>query len=330
MSKCLVTGGAGFIGSHIIGKLIDLGHDVICLDNFDDYYDVSLKEKNISPFLDNPGFTLVRGSILNKKTLRRYTKEVDYIFHEAAQAGISESIKNPLKAHIINTTGTLNILETARDTGVKKVINASSSSVYGKAIYYPLDEKHPTQPISPYGISKLCAENYCEIYRKLYGMNTVSLRYFTVFGPRMRPDLAISIFAHRAIAGQDIDIFGDGNKSRDFTYIDNIIDANIKAMSHGSGIYNIGGGRGITIKELAEKIIDITKSSSRINFKDNAPGDMEHTLASTTRAKTDLGYEPSIDIGEGLKRYVDHVHVSSFSNAVIEQDKGVKKYSGEA
>jgi UDP-glucose 4-epimerase len=315
MSKCLVTGGAGFIGSHIIGKLMALGHDVICLDNFDDYYDISLKEKNISPFLNNPRFLLVRGSILNKKTVKKCMKGIDYVFHEAAQAGISESIKNPLNAHTINTTGTLNILESARNAGVKKVINASSSSVYGKALYYPLDEKHPALPISPYGVSKLCAENYCEVYRELYGLNTVSLRYFTVFGPRMRPDLAIAIFTDKALVGKDIDIFGDGSKSRDFTYIDNIVSANIAAMSHGSGIYNIGGAHGITIKELAEKIIGITKSHSVINFKDNAPGDMAHTLASTARATAELGYEPVVNIDDGLRRYVDYVRARSATGA---------------
>lgn len=306
-SNCLVTGGAGFIGSHLIGKLLGSGHRVVCLDNFDDYYDVSIKKANIHQFLSDPDFTLVHGDILDREVLGRCVSGADHIFHLAGRPGVRASIEEPLRAQEVNATGTLLILDMARNNGVKKVIFASSSSVYGIAVRLPLAESDATHPLSPYAASKLCAENYCEIYRSIYGLDTVSLRYFTVFGPRMRPDLAISIFTRSALAGKDIVIFGDGGKSRDFTYIDNVVDANVRAMDHGSGIYNIGGSQGITIGELAKAIVEMTGSSSRIKFQEDAAGDMEHTLADITKARDELGYRPSVDIREGLERYIDHV-----------------------
>lgn len=306
-TNCLVTGGAGFIGSHIIAKLIELGYNVTCYDSFDDYYDVSLKEENIRPFFQTPGFKLVRSSILNIKDLNRAMKGVDYVFHNAARAGVRESVRNPMKSLLANAMGTLRVLEAAHKAGVRKVIYSSSSSVYGKTQYLPISEFHPARPISPYGASKLCAENYCEIFRDIYGLDTVSLRYFTVYGPRMRPDLAISIFTRKALAGEDIDIFGNGHKSRDFTYIDDVVKANELAMSRGSGIYNIGNGESITINGLASAIIELAGSKSRVKHKADMPGDMEHTRADIARARDGLGYRPRVNIREGLRMYIDHM-----------------------
>lgn len=302
-----MTGGAGFIGSHIAGRLLELGHDVVCIDNFDDYYDASIKEENVRPLLEREGFKLIWGSILDKKAINSCVKGADYVFHNAARPGIRESVKHPLLTHDVNATGTMMVLEAARAANVKKIIYASSSSVYGNVESLPIKETAPTKPISPYGASKLCGENYCEVYRSIYGLNTVSLRYFTVFGPGIRPDLAISIFTRKALAGEDIDIFGNGNKSRDFTYIDNVVDANMLAMAKGSGVYNIGGGKGFTINELAWTIIELTGSNSKINHGNDMLGDMEHTLADISRAKLELGYIPRVDITEGLKKYVDFV-----------------------
>jgi UDP-glucose 4-epimerase len=213
------------------------------------------------------------------------------------------------------------VLEAARAANVKKVIYASSSSVYGNVNEFPIRETSRAKPISPYGASKLCAENYCEIYREIYGMKTVSLRYFTVFGPSIRPDLAIFIFTHKALAGEKIDIFGNGNKSRDFTYIDNVVDANLLAMARGSGVYNIGGGKGITIAELARNIIHLTGSASKINYSKDVPGDVERTLADIGKAKLELGYVPRIDIMEGLKRYVYSASKSATSDASSEKGR---------
>ena len=302
--KCLVTGGAGFIGSHICERLLDESHEVICLDNFDPYYDISIKHRNIESLLKKDEFKLIKGSVCNEQLLKKILKDVDYVFHEAAQAGVRTSIKNPMKPHDINATGTLKLLKSCLDFNVKKIINASSSSVYGKISYLPFDEEHPNKPISPYGISKLAAEHYCRVFNEIYGLNTVSLRYFTVFGPRMRPDLAINIFTRLALNNENIEIFGTGDKTRDFTYIDNIIDANMLAMKRGSGEYNIGGGIRINLNELATRIISLTNSPSRLIHTDAVKGDVEHTWANIEKAKKELGYDPKIDLDEGLKRYV--------------------------
>jgi UDP-glucose 4-epimerase len=226
-----------------------------------------------------------------------------YVFHEAAQAGIRVSVKDPRKPHDVNTTGTLNLLEVAKGANVRKIINASSSSVYGKTKYLPFDEIHPTEPVSPYGITKLMAEHYCRVFEELYGLKTVSLRYFTVYGPRMRPDLAIHIFLQKALKNEPVVIFGDGSKTRDFTYIEDVVQANVLAMNKGSGTYNIGGGHTVTIKQLAEKIIGITKSKSKIRYEDDVPGDAEHTAADIRKAERELGWKPNITLDQGLENY---------------------------
>ena len=302
--KTLVTGGAGFIGSHIIERLLKDGFEVICLDNFDPYYDPTIKRNNLTPFMENDNFKLIEGDIRDTELLQHLLCDIDYVFHEAAQAGVRASIKNPMKTHEINATGTLNLLKAAVDSDVKKIINASSSSVYGNILYLPFDEKHPNIPISPYGASKLIAEHYCRIFYDIYGLKTVSLRYFTVFGPRMRPDLAINIFTHNALLNKPVEIFGNGEQTRDFTYIDNVVEANILAMKKGSGEYNIGSGKRINVNELAEKIIALTNSSSKLIYSDAFKGDATHTWSDTTKAKMEFGYSPKINLDEGLRRYV--------------------------
>jgi len=301
--KYLVTGGAGFIGSHLSERLLGKGK-VICLDNFDPYYDPEVKQKNIERLLNHPNFELIKGSILDKHLLRRSLEGVDYVFHNAAQPGIRISVEHPEKAHEVNATGTLNLLEAALNASVKKVINASSSSVYGKVSYLPFDEEHPNMPVSPYGVSKLAAEHYCRVFTEIYGLKTISLRYFTVFGPRMRPDLAIHIFTKKALNSEPIEIYGDGEKTRDFTYIDNIIEGNMLAMERGSSAYNIGGGERVSINDLARKIVAITGSQSEIIYMSALKGDAEHTWADVSKARKEIGYEPRIGLDEGLKRYV--------------------------
>ena len=195
----LVTGGVCFIGSHLCENLLTEGHEVICLDNFDPYYDPNLKRENVKHLLENSRFTLIE-DIRDEKIpdiIREYS--VEYIMHNAAQPGVRASVENPKKANEVNVRGTLNLLLACIDPDVKKFINASSSSVYGKIVYLPLDEEHPTNPVSPYGVSKLAAEHYCRIFYEIYGLKTISLRLFTVYGPRMRPDLAISIFTRKAL-----------------------------------------------------------------------------------------------------------------------------------
>jgi UDP-glucose 4-epimerase len=302
--KILVTGGAGFIGSHICERLLKEGFEVICLDNFDPYYNPDVKWSNILPFQSDKNFTIRQGDIRDPAVLKEALNGVDYIFHEAAQAGVRISVEDPMKSHEVNATGTLNLLSAARDSGVKKVINASSSSVYGSVKYLPFDEDHPKCPVSPYGISKIMAEEYCRVFQELYGLPSVSLRYFTVYGPRMRPDLAISIFTKQTLRNKPLTIFGDGSKTRDFTYVEDIVNANILAMSKGSGAYNIGGGFRISIQELAETIIKITGSLSNICYANKIKGDAEDTFADTTKAEKEIGWKSQINFSEGLRRYV--------------------------
>jgi UDP-glucose 4-epimerase len=306
--KILVTGGAGFIGSHLVDRLLTDNNYVICLDNFDPYYDPEIKRDNIKHNLDNDNFKLIEGDIRNKKLIEKIIREegIDYIVHQAAQPGVRASIENPIKSSEVNIIGTLNVLTSSLDSDVKKIINASSSSVYGEVKYLPFDEEHPTMPISPYGASKLAAEHYCRVFNKIYGLKTTSLRYFTVYGPRMRPDLAISIFTRKALKNGVIEIFGDGTKTRDFTYIDDVIEATLTAMGKGSGeVYNIGRGVRISINELAEKIIKLTNSRSKIIYSQSVRGDAEHTWAKVDKAKKELGWKPKIGINNGLQKFIE-------------------------
>lgn len=312
MATILVTGGAGFIGSHICQRLLSEGHEVVCIDNLDPYYDVRVKKENVSIVKRHPRagehFRFLEGDILDKRFLETIfdEHEFEYIFHEAAQAGVRVSVENPYKPHEVNTTGILNLLECIKNRDhVRKFINASSSSVYGTVKYLPFDENHPTLPVSPYGATKLLAEHYLRIYHELYDIDSVSLRYFTVFGPRMRPDLAITIFTGKALRGEQIEIFGDGKKTRDFTYIENIVEANIQLMNQGAGEINIGSNERTSILDLAEKIIDITGSNSEIVFSSNQKGDAQHTFADISKAKKEFGYDPEIKLDRGLELFVE-------------------------
>ncbi|MBN2518219.1 MAG: SDR family oxidoreductase [Candidatus Altiarchaeota archaeon] len=301
--RVLVTGGAGFIGSHICKALVTGGHDVTCLDNFDPYYDPAYKRQNV----EGVEMELVEGSVTDFDLVKRLCQEVDYVFHEAAQAGVRASVENPLKSYEVNTGGTLNVLRAAVDSDVKRVINASSSSVYGKIQYLPFDEKHPNTPISPYGVSKLAAEHYCNVFSEVYGIKTVNVRYFTVYGPRMRPDLAISIFTKSALAGRPIEIYGNGKKTRDFTHIDDIVGGNMILMKRGSGTYNLGSGRRISVEELAEKIKKLAGSKSRIVHSRDKKGDVEHTWANVEKAKRELDWKPTTTVDEGLRKFVEYI-----------------------
>ena len=306
----MLTGGAGFIGSNLACKLLDKGHSVTVIDNLDPYYDVGLKERNLKLIGEHGAFKFILGDILDRKLLEALIREnnIDIIYHDAAQAGVRVSVEDPYKPNRTNVEGTLNILVAAKDNNVRKVINASSSSVYGRVEYLPFDEEHPRRPLSPYGVSKMAAEDYCRVFHDLFDLEVVSLRYFTVYGPRMRPDLAISIFTHRALRNEKIEIFGTGEKTRDFTFIEDIVKANIMFMDKGrSGTYNIGFGSGTSINELSEKIIGLAGSTSEIFHSGSQPGDAEHTLASADLLKSELGWHPTTSIDEGLRKYVDYI-----------------------
>lgn len=307
MSKIVITGGAGFIGSHIAEALVS-DHEVVIVDNLDDYYSPALKQRNLDCVMAKGDATFVRGDITDLAFVRSIIDDtVDFVYHEAAQAGVRISVEDPFKPNNVNVSGTLDVLTAARDAGVKRVINASSSSVYGKVQYLPFDEKHPTMPVSPYGVSKLAAEHYCRVFYEVYGLPTVSLRYFTVYGPRMRPDLAISIFTRKMLKNEPITVFGDGEQTRDFTYIDDIVKANLNLLKTSAAdgyAMNIGGGHRITVNDLIAHLREITGSASEVVYSDKQKGDAEHTLADVELAKELIGYRPETPIRDGLRTYV--------------------------
>lgn len=308
MSKVVITGGAGFIGSHIAEEVAK-EYEVVIIDNLDDYYSPDLKRRNLEILLANPNVRFVEGDITDTALLRRVIdSDVEFVYHEAAQAGVRISVENPFKPNQVNVLGTLNVLKASLDAGVKRVINASSSSVYGKVKYLPFDEAHPTMPVSPYGVSKLAAEHYCRVFYEVYGLPTVSLRYFTVYGPRMRPDLAISIFTRKMLANEPIMVFGDGEQTRDFTYIDDIVRVNRKLLETSAAdgyAMNVGGGHRITVNDLIAHLREITGSESEVVYSDKQKGDAEHTLADTSLARELVGYRPEISIERGLGRFVE-------------------------
>ena len=308
MSKVVITGGAGFIGSHIAEEVAK-EYEVVIIDNLDDYYSPDLKRRNLEILLANPNVRFIEGDITDPDLLRRVIdSDVEFVFHEAAQAGVRISVENPFKPNNVNVLGTLNVLKASLDAGVKRVINASSSSVYGKVQYLPFDEAHSTMPVSPYGVSKLAAEHYCRVFYEVYGLPTVSLRYFTVYGPRMRPDLAISIFTGKMLANEPIMVYGDGEQTRDFTYIDDIVRVNRRLLETSTAdgyAMNVGGGHRITVNDLIAHLREITGSASEVVYSDKQKGDAEHTLADTSLAEKLVGYRPAVSIREGLGRFVE-------------------------
>lgn len=311
--KILVTGGAGFIGGHIAERFVRKGHDVTVLDILDPFYDVGIKEYNIevSQKLAQKGdgkYEFVEGSVTDRECVSKLVSDIEFVFHQAAQAGVRTSVDNPQKVHQINVNGTVNVLEAARKEGVTRVVNASSSSVYGKPEYLPYDEEHPITPVSPYGASKVAAEQYVRVYNEVYGLPTVSLRYFTVYGPRMRPNMAFTNFVSRCLHEEQPVIYGDGEQTRDFTYVEDVVDANealLETDTADGEVVNVGSGGRITIAELAKVIRDEIDPGIEITYDEVREGDAEHTHADITKARKLFGYEPAVSIKEGARRFVD-------------------------
>lgn len=306
--EILITGGAGFIGSRL-AEMLAKKNEVVVLDNLDSYHDARIKEGNIK-IVESKSAKFIIGDITNYDFIERTIKEnnIEIIFHEAARPGVRYSIKDPFLPNKVNVIGTLNILKASLDSDVKKVINASSSSVYGKVEYLPFDENHSTLPISPYGVSKLAAEHYCRVFHEVYGLKTISLRYFTVYGPRMRPDLAIPIFTKSILNNELPIIFGNGEQTRDFTYIDNIVDANLKLVkiNRADGeVLNIGSGRRVTINYMIDILRNFLSSNIKSKYVDPIKGDARDTLANIDKAKKLIGYEPKTLLEEGLIKFIE-------------------------
>ena len=303
----LITGGAGFVGSHLADLLLQRGNEVVVYDNFNPFY--LGKERNVTHNMQKKGYRVIKADILDYEALVQATEGVDVVFHQAAQPGVRYSIKHPLEVHRINTTGTLNVLLAARDSDVSRVVFASSSSVYGVPYSLPISEEHPTNPNSPYAASKLAAEKYCKVFSEVYGLEVVMLRYFSVYGPRGRPDQVIRAFVERIAQGLPPVIYGDGKQTRDFTYVSDVVEANILAAESkkvSGEAFNIGFGGRISIEELADMIINLmgkTGEVSPIHEKTYA-GDFPHTCADIAKASRMLGYTPRVGLKDGLKNFV--------------------------
>jgi len=307
-SRVLVTGGAGFIGSHLTERLLDMGAYVTVFDRFDRFY--KGKESNLVTASDSPRFRLIDGDILDMDKLDSAMKDVDVVFHEAGQAGVGFSIEDPRATDDVNVGGTLNVLWSARKNGVKRLVNASSSSIFGRPDYLPIDESHPVHPTSPYGVSKLAAEQYVRVFHKVYGMYVVSLRYFSVYGPRGRPDQVIHRFADSLAHGKPPLINGDGSHTRDFTHVSDIVAATTGAAESediGGEVFNIGFGSRTSISELAEKLIVLMGRSGTVRpmYIEESKGDFPDTQADNRKAKKLLGWKPKVSLDEGLKDYVE-------------------------
>lgn len=307
--RILVTGGAGFIGSHLVEKLLGIGHEVVILDDFNDFYDPQIKQANIAGFAKD--VTVCRVDLRENDSVRTVfgREKVDAIVHLAARAGVRPSIQHPRLYYDTNVIGTLHLLEAARVTGIERFIFASSSSVYGASKRVPFSEQeHLTQTLSPYGATKIGGEFLCSTYSHLYQMRVVALRYFTVYGPRQRPDLAIHQFTRRIDAGQPIDQFGDGSTRRDYTYIDDIIQGTIAALDYGGPMYdvfNIGENQTIQLKDLILAIENAVGKKAKINHLPEQPGDMPRTYAEISKARKLLGYNPKTKLSEGLPKFVE-------------------------
>jgi UDP-glucose 4-epimerase len=301
--KTLVTGCAGFIGSHLVDKLLEQGYKVIGIDCFTNYYPRDIKEANISNALKNNNFKLIEEDILNMDKF----PEVDYVFHEAAQAGVRASWGKSFEIYTRNNVeATQRLLEFYKSKNLKKFVYASSSSVYGDA-KLPINEDSLLKPVSPYGVTKLAGENLCYLYWKNYGVPTVSLRYFTVYGPRQRPDMAIHKFVRAILSGDDITVFGDGTQTRDFTFVVDAVEANILAAESDSvgEVFNIGGGSRISVSELIEEIGNITGKKAKIKYVGKQKGDVRDTWADVSKAKEEFGWNSKVKVEGGLKSFRD-------------------------
>ncbi len=315
--RILVTGGAGFIGSHLVEKLLSLGHEVAILDDFNDFYDPQIKRENITAVSKDVAIHHLdlRDSAAVRNLFHR--EKFEAIAHLAARAGVRPSIQNPQLYYDTNVDGTLHLLDAARVTGVERFIFASSSSVYGNSKTVPFSEdRQLIQTLSPYGATKIAGEFLCSTYSHLYGMRVVALRYFTVYGPRQRPDLAIHQFTRKIHAGKPIDQFGDGTTRRDYTYIDDIIQGTMAALKYDGpmfDIFNLGENETIQLRDLIAGIENALGEKAKINRLPEQPGDMPVTYADISKARKLLGYNPSTRLSDGLPRFIEWFLQSSLA-----------------
>ena len=313
MRRVLVTGAAGFIGSWLTERLLERGDEVVGLDNFDPFYDRALKERNLETARGNPAFRIVEGDLRNRSHVSALFSDggFDAVIHLAAKAGVRPSLADPAAYYETNLIGTSNLLEVMRETGCQRLVFASSSSVYGNNRKVPFHEDDRVDaPISPYAATKKAGEELCHVYHAVHGFSILALRFFTAYGPRQRPEMAIHAFTRRLFAGEPIPVFGDGSMERDFTYIDDVVDGVVSALDHvlmtqTFDIVNLGESEPIRLSRLVSALERATGREATIDRRQVPPGDVDRTFADVSRARRLLGYEPRVGIEEGLRRFVD-------------------------
>ena len=315
--KALVTGAAGFIGSHLSEQLVNAGHDVTGIDVFTDYYPRVRKESNLSALRRNKRFTLVETALADAD-LPRLLDGVTWVFHLAAQAGVRKSWGRDFHVYTVNNVeGTQVLLEACKGRPLERLVYASSSSVYGDDVALPMREDARPQPVSPYGVTKLSAEQLCHLYCVNYGVPAVSMRYFTVYGPRQRPDMGFHRFFLSAMRNDPITVFGDGRQTRDFTFVSDAVAATIAASTRGTpgAVYNIGGGSRVELMDVFELIGRVTGKALRLEKIEPQAGDMRDTYADTTRAREALGFVPAVTLEQGLRAQFQWMTESGLFNA---------------
>lgn len=315
ISRVLVTGGAGFIGSHLCEALLEQGREVQVLDNFNDYYDPAIKRRNIETALTHSAYSIREGDIRDQELVGEVmaTFRPQAVIHLAAMAGVRPSIERPHLYNDVNIAGTTVLLEAAREYPVENFVFGSSSSVYGSHDKVPFSEKDVlNRPISPYAATKLAGEQLCFTYHYLYGIPVSCLRFFTVYGPRQRPEMAIHLFARKIMNGELITLYGDGSSRRDYTYIDDIIDGVIRSLDRPQGfeIFNLGESRTVGLSEMVSILEDAIGREANITFEPDQPGDVPVTYADVTKAVRVLGYEPSVPIEEGIRLFVTWLKIT--------------------
>ncbi|KKP32373.1 MAG: NAD-dependent epimerase/dehydratase [Parcubacteria group bacterium GW2011_GWC2_32_10] len=309
MIKYLITGGAGFIGSNIVKKLLDNGELVRAVDNF-----ATGRKENITEFLDNKNFDFIEGDITNIDFCKRIIKNIDFVLHEAAVPSVQRSVEDPLTSNDANVNGTLNMLVASRDENIKKFIYASSSSIYGDNPELPKREDFPVRPISPYALTKYVGERYAQIFWQIYGLPTVCLRYFNVFGPKQNPNSQYSAvipkFINNFLKDETPVIFGTGEQSRDFTFVENVVDANLLAVNSkekaNGQVFNIACNQENSLNQLVTLLCGITRKNFVPEYRQGRQGDVLHSLADISKAKEILGYEPRTQFKQGLEKSFEY------------------------
>jgi UDP-glucuronate 4-epimerase len=307
--QILVTGGAGFIGSHLVEALLALGHGVVVLDDFNDYYNPEFKRQNVRKVLNHPKYRLVEGDISNRAFVQKAFSDskVDMVIHLAARAGVRSSVQDPFLYQRVNVEGTLNVLDSAKEAGVKKFTFGSTSSVYGINAKVPFAETDPTlNTVAPYAATKLAGEAFCRSYSHLYKMDMAVLRFFSVYGPRGRPDMAIYQFCEKIMKGKPIPFFGDGSSRRDYTYVDDIVQGIVATTTREFGfeIFNLGESETTQLREMIALIETAVGQSAKIERLPDQLGDVPQTFADISKSQRLLGYNPQVKIDRGIPKFV--------------------------